>query len=78
MKIKHSAFLFKIIFLKKRTSKFYKFIKEFPIQNKHLELIMSDGRLFLAFQFRFYMGIVLVAISNDFFLPKGKYFKENP
>ena len=56
-KIKHSAFLFKIIFLKKKITQLYKFIKhsfQFGIKNpevclqEHLKLIMSDGHSYIS------------------------------
>ena len=46
--------------------------------NKHLKLIMSDGRLSLSHSIPFLYGDRFGGYIKQFFFPIGKYFKENP
>ena len=87
MKIKYSAFLFEIIFLKKITACLYKFVKESfqfkrkilksAFSNKHLKLIMSDEDSYFSHSIPFSYGDKAGGYIKQFFLPIGKYLKKN-
>ena len=88
MKIKHFAFLFNIFFLKKKLHSFTSLLKEYPIQNKknlksafsnkRLKLITSDGHSYFSHSFPFLYGDSAGGYIKRFFLPIGKYSKQNP
>ena len=77
-KNKNYAFPLKIIFLKNKLHNFIIILGEFWIQKKNLRLSCRIDVYYSAIKLFFYMGKVLLVLSDGFSFSQEIIFMENP